>query len=134
MNPVSLDIKDLLIDNGLANFNSNLFVSKEPSEPINCLTIYDTGGGDQNPKLAIDLCSIQIRSRNVSYVDGYKLLFRIRKFIEGKSSVIVNNTHYFGFFSQNVLSLNRDNKNYAIWVLNIKVYRAPNHLNRGNRY
>jgi hypothetical protein len=48
MNPVSVDIKDLLVNASIGAFASDadwaINISHEPATPDNCITIYDTGG------------------------------------------------------------------------------------------
>ena len=73
MNATSVDIKDMLeAESGLnLVFGVNLFVGREPSNPSDCVTIFDTLG--MPPQLTFDASeryekpSIQIRVRSISY-------------------------------------------------------------------
>ena len=100
MNPVSEDIKDLLVeDSSLAlTFATDLFIAKQPLTPDNCVTIYDTPGAP--PALWMDAAdvydypSIQIRVRNKSYLTGYALIQQIKTFLHGQAHVTINSTYY----------------------------------------
>lgn len=87
MKPLSIHIKDILdSDEGLGlKFGRDLFISKEPNDPAQCVTIYDTGGrpplvslGNQQYRYE----AIQIRVRAVKYEDGFALAEAIYGAIE----------------------------------------------------
>ena len=46
-NPSSVDIKDIIISNSSLIFGNDVFVSTMPSQPDNCICIYDSGGFPQ---------------------------------------------------------------------------------------
>ena len=134
MRPMSLDFKDLLVAEGIGNFGIDLFVGKEPTSPANCVTIYDTGGGEQNSKLAIDESSVQIRSRNLDYLQGYQKLNIIKNFIEGKKPTVVDGTKYIGFWtSSNIAFVKYDDNDRSVWTVNFRINREPAKGETGNR-
>ena len=92
MNPISEDIRELLIaytptntrtSCGDGTMVSSYFVGREPEYPRNTVTLYDYGFGSQDPLNNIDENSIQFRSRNNSYLEGYRALHKIKLFLEG---------------------------------------------------
>jgi len=99
MNMPSEDIKDMLEAEsslGLA-FQTNLFIAREPADPNNCVTIFDTPGFP--PMITYDKAkyeypSIQIRVRNTSYQDGMELAQNIADYLHLKSQETWNNTYY----------------------------------------
>lgn len=100
MNPTSEDIKDLLEGEsslGLV-FETNLFIGREPAEPADCVTIFDTPGRPQQLTLTQGenyfYPSIQIRVRNSEYLDGWDIIHAIRNFLHGKNHETVNGTDY----------------------------------------
>lgn len=134
MNPVSVDVKDLLEEAELGTFGDDLFIGKEPSYPDECIVIYDTGGADQNPKLAIDENTIQLRCRSNDYLTPYNKLQAIKLFLEGKSAVMLDGVKYVGFWAfSNIMFLNYDENDRAIWVANFRIIREPDLANVGNR-
>lgn len=84
MNPVSEDIKDMLVESSVGldlTFATNLFIGKEPGLPDDCVTIFDT------PSFPPDITmtkgesyfrsSFQIRVRNRKYDTGMTLAWDI---------------------------------------------------------
>lgn len=95
MNAPSVDIKDLL--NGESSlgltFATDLFIGREPSNPDNCVTIFDTPGrepemtlkGKDEPGYFYPL--VQIRVRNNAYVDGWNEIEGIKNFLNGMHEI-----------------------------------------------
>ena len=54
-------------------FGRNLFIGREPSSPVNCITIYPTGSYSPDISRSTETPTIQIRIRNTSYFTGYKI-------------------------------------------------------------
>ncbi len=131
MNPCSVDIKDMLVDEadlGLV-FKGNLHIGLEPTAPSNCVTIYDAPGG------SIDLTSdgkleryyrhdIQIRVRNVSYLQAWVLSNDIMDSLHARAGETWNNTFYALVYCESPpFVLTWDENNRVIMILNIKVQR-----------
>ena len=99
MNPVSLDITDILAAAGLSLVvGANLFIGQEPTTPANCVTIYDTPGYPpmltQDRTERYDFPAIQIRVRNTSYLNGYTLINDIREELHGLARQIQGGAIY----------------------------------------
>ena len=137
MNPVSLDIKDLLVSNNLGVFGTDIFIGSEPTDYDNiknCVTIYDTGGSQQDARLALDETHIQIRSRNIEYINGFDILNDIKKFLEGIGKFVINDSRYLGIWaSSNIAYLEMTEKRFFLWTVNFHVKRALNQDDAGNR-
>lgn len=134
MNPTSVDIKDLLVQAGVGVFSTDLFIGREPAQPSNCITVYDTGGGAQNPRFAIDEANIQVRARNIGYTDGYGKLEQVKKALEGLPQTTVNNATYIGIWaSTNIAFLKYDEQERAMFSINFRVQRQPTQADAGRR-
>jgi len=100
MNPTSVDMKDMLeAESGLSlSFSSNLFIGKEPAEPDNCVTLFDTPGGPplQTYQRGENYYypSVQVRVRNRSYLDGWALANDIKEALHNRSQEVWNGTLY----------------------------------------
>lgn len=103
MNAPSNDIVDLLDMLGESSdftdliYKENLFTGREPSKPINCVTIFDTPG--YGPDLGLtnqgyERPSIQIRVRNTKKSDGWAIAERIKTSLHGLAQITVNGTLY----------------------------------------
>ena len=99
MNPISVDIKDMLVNETSLNltFATNLFIGMEPSQPDSCVTIYDTGGGPY--QLTFDntpyyVNSFQVRVRDNSYLDGWARIHNIMTTLHGRGHVTINGALY----------------------------------------
>lgn len=132
---VALDLAEL-IETKVSDLKlgKNLFIGHEPESPQNCVTLYDTGGLEQNPKLAYDNLFVQIRSRNKNYGQGYNLLDTIRRHIEGGIEQVVNGSNYLGFYTETAIAfLERDVNARSIFTVNMRVTVEPSEDKIGNR-
>jgi len=132
MNPASVDIKDKIIEVtpslGLT-FATNLFIGKEPSEPDNCVTIFDTPGypplASFDGLLQYDKPSVQIRVRNLSYLVGWTLIDHIKRVLHNRSFTMLNGTIYTNVLcSQEPALLDWDANNRARFVATFDVQRT----------
>ena len=124
--PTSVDIKDMLVSDGIGTFGTDIFIGREPDEPNNCITIYDTGGGEPNAKWREDNPTIQIRVRNSSYESGYDKIIGVRDKLLGRPPETVNTTDYIGIWaSSDIIPMERDNQERSIFVTNFRIIREP---------
>jgi hypothetical protein len=100
MNSNSEDIKDLLEGEsslGLS-FATNLFIAKEPSSPDDCVTIFDTPGGqvDLMPTKGDEYYrgNIQIRVRDNSQASAWELINDIVDFLHNKGNEEINDVKF----------------------------------------
>jgi len=100
MNATSEDIKDMLeAETGLdLVFGENLFISREPSNPNNTVTIFDTiGRPDQltfNRSERYEYPSVQIRVRNTRSGDAWDIIEKIKVALHGRAHETWNDTYY----------------------------------------
>jgi hypothetical protein len=130
MNAVSEDIKDILIaDSSLGLvFQTNLFISREPSKHSNCVTIFDIPG--YSPQLLLEGAmgfrteSFQIRVRNTDYKVGYALANDIMVLLHGLEHVTYNSTLYMVIYcTSGPAMLGWDDNNRVIFVINFNLQR-----------
>ena len=98
MNPVCEDIKDMLEAESLGlTFGSNLFISREPEVPDNCVTLYDIPGSVPDIGLQAESYyrdGFQIRVRNNTYTAGMAQIFSIMDNLQGRANETWNGTFY----------------------------------------
>ena len=131
MNACSVDIRDMLVeesDLGLV-FGTNLFISREPSSPSNCVTIYDAPGG------GVDLTAqgsseryyrndVQVRVRNISYTEAWALSHVIMDRLHARAGETWNDVFYALITCiQPPFVLTWDENNRVIMVVNFKIQR-----------
>lgn len=130
MNSVSIDVKDMLeAESSLAlTFATDLFVGREPTNPDNCVTIYDTPG--TAPQLTFtqgevyEYPSIQIRVRNRNYVTGWNLINDIKSSLHGRGQETWNGTLYSLIAATDSPALlDYDDSNRARFVCNFNIQR-----------
>jgi len=84
-------------------FGRNLFIGREPSSPVNCITIYPTGGFAPDVSRSTETPTIQIRIRNSSYPTGYKIgNMIIKKFHENTDICASSRGKCFAVQSQSI--------------------------------
>lgn len=73
---------------GLA-FRSNLFIGREPIEPKECVTLFDTYGSRlvtlDGHEEHYQFASVQVRIRSLSYPTGMDLANRITAYLHGRA-------------------------------------------------
>ncbi len=130
MNPTSLDVKDIL--DGVLGliFATNLFVGREPDNPSDCVTIFDTPGFGQETYLDRETSedyyypSIQIRVRNVDYATGWGLIHNIRDLLHHRAKGVINGSFYESFTCRQEPSLlDWDASNRARFVTSFDIQR-----------
>lgn len=98
MNPVSIDVKDMLEAAGLGlEYKTNLFIAKEPDAPDDCVTVFDTPSFPPDytiagPDEVYYRSSCQIRIRNNGYTSGMTVARNILDSLHAR----VNNTTWNG--------------------------------------
>lgn len=129
MNASSMDVKDMLeaVSSLGLTFATNLFVAKEPNEPRDTVTIFDTPGA--RPQLSTGGCkyyysSIQIRVRNKDYQTGYALAENIQNLLHGQAQETWNGTLYSLITSSNdVYHMDWDENGNARFIINLELQR-----------
>jgi hypothetical protein len=106
---------------------TNMFIGNEPDAPDTCLTLYDTGGGDQDAKLADDMVSIQVRLRSPKYSQGYNKLQKIRLALEGIATYISpeDGTVEGIWVQAPVAFIGRTSSNHSLFTLNLRILLTP---------
>ena len=133
MNASSVDIMRMLEDYsdsalGLA-FGIDLFIGREPTEPDNCVTIFDTTGGPAQLTLDEDnddyyYTSVQIRVRNRDYITGWDLIHDIMISLHGRAQETWNETLYTLIScSSGPALLDWDDNNRARFIINFNLQR-----------
>jgi hypothetical protein len=130
MGPLVTDIATILNGDGVGTLGTDIFASKEPDSPDNCITIYNTGGlPDECLSVTSDdeMCTFQVRVRNNSYVNGYVVMDAIRDSIEkSKYNIITDSagSTYYSIWSTSLpLDLQRDTTNRSIVTQNYACIR-----------
>lgn len=132
MNPASVDIKDILVTAGVGTFAATsgwaIYISREPSEPDTCITIYDTGGPGANPKWLIEEPSIQVRVRGakLGYLAAYQKADAVKQALLGRAKQTVNSTVYVSFtMLSEIAHIGYDENSRPLFTINFNIIREP---------
>lgn len=134
MRPPSRDIAAMLEDEYGYVFGTDIFVARQPSEPDEVVTVYDTPGS--SPALTLggrsdsdySYPSVQVRLRTPapSYPDGYQALENIKEALHGRQGEVRQGVKYeLIAASSDVAQLDYDDNNRAQLVLNFALQRTP---------
>ena len=132
MNPVTEDLKDLMVEKGLGKFAGTapwgIFIAKEPTEPINSITLFDTTGIREVTKA--------YNSPNYFYPSGFQVRVRGTSYLEAKSKIddIISALDRVGRFSsqhwnyKNVVFIGEPQPfpmvgDFFIWTVNGTAFR-----------
>jgi len=138
MNPVSEDVKDVLVTESVGTFPASsatgsewgISVGHETDSPDTMITLYDTPGGSTG--LVMDKTVVpterpmfQVRVRCFGYKTGYTKLQAIMDLFDNSyRSWSVTGARYLGVFrSGNPVHIGQDDKGRDLWVVNYRVVR-----------
>lgn len=130
MSPAGL-IAKFLSDNSIGTLHANwstgyaISTAFEPSEPANCVTVYDTEGGNYLPDSGYYEDRIQVRVRSKGYQDGHDKMVSIFNLLEKDNVCItVNAVSIVGVFStSSIFPLGRDDNDLFLFTQNFKLLR-----------
>lgn len=134
MSSPAMKISSILNSDGTLNLSegTNLFVGREPITPDDCTTIYDTGGGEQSDRLALDDATFQIRMRSKSYETAYTKLNAIKLVLQSLSAVVVDQDLLVGVWANsNIAFIETDEQDRSVFVWNGRMVIEPS--DKGNR-
>ena len=99
MNPILIDIRDLIVDDADTNyiFANDLFISKQPTSPINIVTLFDTSTAPPDMTLGDDVYlneAVMILIRNETWMGAQQVAQDIITILNGKSNFTKNSTNY----------------------------------------
>ena len=123
-NNASYDLRDYLIND--AGVSLNIFVSKEPDTPIECITLYNYSDAEPDPKFLMDFPSIQVRSRAMTYESAYNNALTVFNALVGKDAFTKNTTRYTGVFAQtSIFDIGIANNDNFVCGFNLRLIVEP---------
>ena len=103
-----------------------IFIGNEPSDPNDCITLYDTPGLAPNPKFLLDFPRFMVRVRSKDYVEGFNKAEQIKDALLGLPSQTIGDIRYDGIWVVvDTHLLMTDNRNRSIFVNTYRSIREP---------
>lgn len=127
MNCPARDIVTILegSEAGIGTFEQTLFISREPTSPDNCITVYDTGGFDPEVGYDYQRPTVQVRCRNKSYEAGWTLLDEVKSILHGLNNEVVGGARYIGIWTMSdITCIGYDTNNRALFTINFRIHRT----------
>lgn len=132
MNDFLRDICTIIEGGGIATFATDLFASKEPDSPDDCITVYRSGGEDDD---GIDITSqmerpsFQVRVRAKTYISAWDTLEQIDALFRNMQFNTVSDsageTLYTTSRNGMPIDLPRDRQNRHIIAAGYRCMRQP---------
>lgn len=98
---------------------SNLFIGSMPSDPDNCVCIYNTGGFARSLSgTMVEEPTFEVKVRNNSYATGEALCETIKDLLHGKSTTKILMIEQMS----DILDSGRDVSNRQEFTLNFRTY------------
>lgn len=129
--PIEYQIALILQAAGIGSFKVDIFVSKEPDSPDNCVTVYSTGGLPDDclepDERSSEIPNFQVRVRNADYAAGHAVMEAIRAVLNKRKNTVTDSggavriTTWLTTLPHNI---RRDTKNRPIRVANFSAMRA----------
>ena len=133
MNAPSIDIKDMLVAESSLGLefdvaaSRNVFIGKEPPNPDNTVTIFDTPGFPPYMGLTdtgYEYPSVQIRVRNRDYRAGWDMINDIMQTLHGRAHETWNNALYEVIYAtNNPALLDWDDNGRVRFIINFNLQR-----------
>jgi len=127
---IARDIATVLEDSGIGVFASSsdwgIYVHKEPTDPINCITIYDLDGSAANTlqEKTAEYYLFQVRVRCSGFVGCREKLDEIDEVLNYKAPFTLDTTRYTSCTSaMNQQFLGYNDNNQAIMVKEYRGFR-----------
>ncbi len=108
---LSKAIADYFETKGIGTFGADIFAGKRPDSPIDCLTVYDTGGFPPKKDTTASP-TIQVSARSKIYPDGLKMLHQVHE-------ILKDDYNFWLIYDQ-------------IWVYYTQAQGEPGHVGRDN--
>lgn len=139
MTTPAIELAQYLADNGIGarggNTQWSIHVSREPTEPDDAITLYDTGGSEP-PAINLNLRdhALQVRVRSVDYVEGmakqnaiFDLLAQPDAVIDGDPLERNIGAHrYIGvWLTSEITAIGRDDNDRFLITANYELHRQP---------
>ena len=103
---------------GFGEWANDINVSLEPNEPVECITLYDTGGQDpDSDEQDVFNKTIQIRVRTLNYLETYTKLEQIRDLLINQTIVGINGIWMQG----DILYIGRDDNDRHLFTTNFRL-------------
>lgn len=132
MTSPAMDIAQLLEDDTIGTQGTDLFINFMPDTPYDCIVVYDTGGLEDNSRIAINYQTIMIKVRNKSQETAYSIIDDIRLALQSRGTETINLNEYFAFWiSTPPTFIERDTNNNSVFSMNVRMQLTPN--DKGNR-
>jgi hypothetical protein len=131
MNPVSEDVKDILVANSVGVFNATtgwgIFTNYRPQKPDTAIIIYDLAGRDEptmDKTHVVRYDPVQIVVRGLESLAAYSKASTIKAVLRADSRFILNETLYHIFRNASgPYQGERDDQERLSWVLTIEAVR-----------
>lgn len=97
------DIADYLEDEGLGTVGTDIFVGMQPNTPVDCITVFDTGGAKPPIDIPTKRPTFEVLVRASVFATGKNTLDTIRGLLHNKyNATLVTGGNYF--YSINALT------------------------------
>lgn len=100
-------------------FGVDVFVGVQPNRPVDCVTLFNTGGWGNTPNYLYERPTVQVLVRSSDYETGYNLTESIKKCLHGKNNEEINNSRYVQIFCEGDiqdLGIDPENQTYGFSV------------------
>ena len=128
------DVKDILVTAGVGKFTGagptdwQIFVGHEQATPDKCITLYDSGGVDPDPKWRLDYPNVQARVRSAvgDYQGAHSKAVGVQDALLGLTPRTLNSKSYLGVLMRGGIAfIGRDDMDRPIVTLNFQILLVP---------
>lgn len=123
---LSLYLASLGVGQFAGNGDWGIHVGREPVNPANAITLYDTGGPQPvNYSINLRQPTIQVRIRTTNYPVGFNKLAEIYEHLNAIATQVIGGNTYIGVrLTTDFLSIGRDDNERHLLTANYQIQRG----------
>ena len=123
-------VAERLVDLSIGSLGSStgwsINVSREPVLPDQCITVYDTGGGQHDTdQLDISYPTFQVRVRAGVYPDAFAKAVAIRSALQGSTFTVEGLSFEDVAVATDIADLGKDDQNRSLLTINFRAMMQP---------
>jgi hypothetical protein len=89
------DLASYLQTQGVGTVGTDIFKSRQPKTPNACVTLYDTGGAEQDKDLPIEDATMQVLVRSTTFALGRAKVDAIQSALHRVTNTTIGNNYYY---------------------------------------
>ena len=128
MNSPAVDIAGILVTAGVGTIKTDLFVSKQPTTPDECVTVFDTGGfpPESNYVYEKPTVNVRVRGKKGGYRNAYAVTASVKDALHDKTNEDIDSvSRIIAIWCMgDIIPLGDDDNGRPMFSVNFRIHRT----------